>query len=109
MEEDFVGHQGLLMMVIVQAVDDYKTLKANGLIENGRAYYERVCRCEKLPRNIPPDCIEDLCDFFWMGRMDALIEFSGMRINSSVIYQHIEPRLWKSLIYKHQKASATSR
>jgi len=39
------------MMVIVQAVDDYKRLKNAGLIENGRANYEKVCQCEKLPKS----------------------------------------------------------
>ena len=104
-----MGHQGLVMMVIVQAVDDYKKLKSAGLIENGRANYEKVCQCEKLPKNIPPDCIEDLCAFFWSGHMCGLIEFAGVRINPNIILQHIEPRLWSSLIYKHRKASATLR
>lgn len=97
------------MMIIVQAVEDYRALKRHGMIRNGRPNYQAICRCLKMPRNIEPDSVENLCAFFWDGRMARLIEFAGVNVKPTPIYQNIEPRLWPSLISQHQMASATSR
>ena len=108
-EADRAAVVDLISEVIIQGVNDYRTLKAEQMIRYGRPDYMVINQTHSMPRNINAGEVEAVCEFIWGGWMARLIGVAGLRVSPDPIYQLLEPKLWRILISKHQTESATSR
>jgi hypothetical protein len=100
--------QDLLIEMIIQGVDDYRSLRDMGMIRFGRPNNSVINKCKRMPRSMGADEVENVCRFIWGGWMAHLIEFAELKIQPIPIYQELEPKQWASLITKHQNPFATS-
>ncbi len=95
--------------VIIQGVNDYRSLKERGMLKNGRPNWLVINKEKQMPRNMTHAEAEAVCEFIWDGWMARLMGVANLRVSPEPIYKHLEPKIWKSLISIHQMESETSR
>ena len=92
------GVKLLYAEVIALAVKDYCQLKKAGRIVNGKAKGVEIYKLGGATGNVG-----ELCDFFWSGWMEWVLDQVGLKVQVSQIYKKLEPELWQNLIQKHRK------
>jgi len=88
------GVKRMFSDIILQAFREYRKLKAKGMIKDGRAVENFASLSGSRVR------VGELCDFFWAGRMEEMINFSGLAISPDAIYEKLEGARWPNLILK---------
>ena len=88
-----MGLKRLFVDMIIQAMRDYERCKKRGQIVDGRpAFGVGVYR-----RASSSSSVKNLCDFFWAGWMEKIIELAGLQVDPHDIYEKLEPELWPNL------------
>ena len=95
---DDTGVKLLFGAIIAQAVNDYMRLKKAGRIKEGRSLGREQYKHSGAVGNV-----SSLCNFFWDGWMEEMLNQAGMKIQVSPIYKKLEPELWQNLILKRRK------
>tara|TARA_R110000751_G_scaffold28373_1_gene74030 strand:+ start:48 stop:362 length:315 start_codon:yes stop_codon:yes gene_type:complete len=88
------GVKRMFCDIILQAIREYRKLKDRGIIKNGRAVENFA------DLNGSRVKVEELCSFFWAGRMEDIITFAGLAISPEAIYEKLEGKIWPNLILK---------
>lgn len=104
-DESVLNHntKDLICAMITLGIEDYLWMKQTHLIANGKVDTLAVrFASEKIGKTLSKYHVADTYAFFWDGWMERMIENTGIQIDPTLIYQKLEPELWKTLIHKQK-------
>lgn len=82
---DIILLQNLVQEIIVQAIDDYKTLSDKGYVKNFKSLHKTSDECVLMGINTPIE-IKDILDFFApKGSMEQWIDMAGLNVDHKTI------------------------
>ena len=90
--------------MITLGIEDYLWMKQTHLIVDGKVDTLAVrFASEKIGKTLSKYHVADTYAFFWAGWCERMIENTGIQIDPTLIYQKLEPELWKTLIKKQEQ------